>query len=101
MHLQLKKASLEDKTIIKNLMQFYMYDFSEFVDIDVEDDGLFAAYKYLEEYWKDDKNRFPYILQKNKKHVGFVLVRFIESANRKFFDSRIFCDEEIQKIRNW
>jgi len=43
MLLQLRKASFEDKTIIKNLMQFYMYDFSEFVNIDPENNGLFAA----------------------------------------------------------
>jgi len=43
MLLQLRKASFEDKPIIKNLMQFYMYDFSEFVNIDPENNGLFAA----------------------------------------------------------
>ncbi len=85
MQAQLKKASVEDETIIKNLMQFYMYDFSEFVDIDAQEDGLFAAYKYLDEYWKENNNRFPYIVQKDRKHVGFVLVRFIESAERKYF----------------
>ena len=85
MQAQLKKASVENETIIKNLMQFYMYDFSEFVDIDAQEDGLFAAYKYLYEYWKENNNRFPYIIQKDRKHVGFVLVRFIGSAERKYF----------------
>jgi predicted acetyltransferase len=85
MHEELIKASFKQKTVITNLMQFYMYDFSEFVDIEVQEDGLFAAYKYLDEYWKDDTNRFPYIIHKDKKHVGFVLVRFIESAERKYF----------------
>jgi len=31
-------------------MQFYIYDFSEFVRHDVEEDGLFAAYPLLDEY---------------------------------------------------
>jgi len=66
-------------------MQFYKYDFSEFVDIDVQKDGLFEAYKFLDEYWKDNNNRFPYIIQKDKKYAGFVLVKFIESAQRKYF----------------
>jgi predicted acetyltransferase len=65
-------------------MQFYMYDFSEFVNIDVQEDGLFEAYKFLDEYWKDN-NRFPYIIQKDKTYAGFILVRFIESAQRKYF----------------
>ncbi len=66
MHLELLKASHNHETIIRNLMQFYMYDFSEFVNIDVQKDGLFKAYKSLDEYWKDNNNRFPYIYRKIK-----------------------------------
>ena len=65
-------------------MQFYMYDFSEFVDLDIEQDGLFSAYKNLDDYWTDE-NRFPYIIQQDGKHVGFVLIKFIESVQRKYF----------------
>ncbi|MEP6682698.1 MAG: GNAT family N-acetyltransferase, partial [Parafilimonas sp.] len=83
MDIQLLKASQQHTEVIKNLMQFYMYDFSEFVDLDVEADGLFAAYKNLDDYWKDE-NRFPYIIQKDKKYIGFILVRFIETAQRNY-----------------
>ena len=78
------KASYQYKEIIQHLMQFYLYDFSEFVALDVEADGLFAAYKHLDDYWNDE-NRFPYIIQKDKKHIGFVLVRFIEEQQRNHF----------------
>ncbi len=54
-----------------------MYDFSEFVDLDVEGDGLFSAYKNLDDYWTDE-NKFPYIIQQDEKYIGFVLVRWIE-----------------------
>ena len=84
MNVQLIKASHEHKTIIKNLMQLYMYDFSEFVDIDVEVDGLFEPYKNLDDYWKDT-NRFPYIIQQHEKYIGFVLVRHIEEQQRDYF----------------
>lgn len=84
MDTQLIKASYQDKEIIQNLMQFYMYDFSEFVVVDVEANGLFADYKNLDSYWKDE-NRFPYIIQTDKKHIGFVLVRFIETDKRNYF----------------
>lgn len=62
-----------------------MYDFSKFVDLDVEANGLFAAYQQLENYWKDETHRFPYIIQKEEKHVGFVLIRFIESEQQNYF----------------
>ncbi len=51
MNIQLLTASVQHKQVIRNLMKFYMYDFSEFVDLDVEENTLFAAYKNLDDYW--------------------------------------------------
>jgi predicted acetyltransferase len=85
MNIKLTRASVKYKDVIKNLMQFYMYDFSEYLKTDVEDDGLFAAYNNLEDYWIEKNNRFPYIIQKDERYVGFALVRFIESGERKYF----------------
>jgi predicted acetyltransferase len=82
---KLIRAFQEHEEVIKNLMQFYMYDFSEFIDCDVEADGLFEAYPYLEDYWKEEKHRFPYIIIKDEKYIGFVLARFIESEKRNYF----------------
>ena len=36
MDVQISKVSAENKHIISNLMQFYMYDFSEYTGSDVE-----------------------------------------------------------------
>lgn len=85
MNFKLIPASEEYKDVLKNLMQFYMYDFSEFVAIDVEEDGLFKAYPDLENYWKEKDHRFPYVIKKDEKYVGFVLVRFIESGIKNHF----------------
>ena len=85
MDLKLIQASEEYKDVIRNLMQFYIYDFSEYIKCDVEEDGLFAAYPDLENYWKEENNRFPYIIKKGEKYAGFVLVKFIESETRNYF----------------
>jgi len=85
MNFKLIKASSAYKNAIKNLMQFYMYDFSEYLKTDVEEDGLFATYKYLDDYWQQESNSFPYIIISNEKYVGFVLVKFIESTKRSYF----------------
>ena len=84
MNVQLIKAIHEHKAVIKNLMQFYMYDFSEYVNIDVKEDGLYAAYDTLEDYWKDE-NRFAYIIKNNEQYAGFVLVKWIETSERNYF----------------
>src|SRR5689334_17850868 len=54
MDFQLINASSPDyKDVINNMMQFYIYDFSPYVDYDVEADGLFKPYPSLEDYWKE------------------------------------------------
>lgn len=84
MNYELIQASKEHKGIIQNLMQFYSYDFSEFIHCDVEDDGLFKAYPYLEDYWVEVDHRFPYVIKQEDNYIGFVLVRCIESEERKY-----------------
>jgi len=98
MNFTLIEASEEYKSVVKNLMQFYMYDFSEFLKTDVEDDGLYAAYPHLDEYWKEKDIRFPYIIKKDEKYVGFVFVRFIESPERNYFSIAEFFI--MKKYRN-
>ena len=85
MNFKLIQASKKYKDVLKNLMQFYIYDFSEFVEGDVEEDGLYAAYPHLEDYWKEKDHRFPYIIKQDEKYIGFLLVRFIESEERNYF----------------
>jgi predicted acetyltransferase len=85
MNFTLLQASNDHKIVIQNLMQFYIYDFSEYVRYDVEDNGLFAPYPDLKDYWEGDNNKFPYIIKRNDKYVGFVLVKFISSKDRSYF----------------
>ncbi|MCR8656691.1 GNAT family N-acetyltransferase [Paenibacillus endoradicis] len=85
MNYELIKATEDYKDVLRNLMQFYIYDFSEFVKCDVEDDGLFGTYPHLEDYWREVNHRFPYVIKQNDKYVGFVLVRLIESKERNYF----------------
>ncbi|MGN6495436.1 MAG: GNAT family N-acetyltransferase [Agriterribacter sp.] len=75
MSVNLVHAKIENKALIENFMQFYMYDFSEFMSLDIQPDGLFKPYTYLDEYW-NDANRFPYIIEQHGTAVGFVFVRW-------------------------
>jgi len=77
-------ASIQHKLIIENLMQFYMYDFSEFMELNITNEGKFKAYEYLDEYWTD-MNRFPYLIKCNNSPAGFALVRWIEDETAGYF----------------
>ena len=85
MNFILLKASDEHKIAINNLMQYYIYDFSEYINYDVEDNGLFAPYPNLMDYWQVNNDKFPYAVKMNDKYVGFVLVKLINSIDRSYF----------------
>lgn len=73
MQLELTQATLEKKTILANLLELYAYDFTEFCDFDIGDNG-FYGYEYLPLYWIES-NRYPYLIYINKKIAGFVLIQ--------------------------
>ena len=80
----IKVAELRDKETIYNLMQFYFYDFSEYIDLQVNDNGVFGQYAYLDSYWEESR-RFPYLIQKEDKLAGFVLVSEVQEANNPYW----------------
>jgi len=71
-------------------MQFYMYDFSSFVSLDVTENGLFPPYLQLDTYWQEDKTRFSYIIQKDDKYIGFALVRLIATEEKHHYSMAEF-----------
>ena len=71
--LEVIKATVEQKPILANLLELYAYDFTEYCDFDIGDNG-FYGYEYLPFYWTDP-NRFPYLIYINGKLAGFVLVQ--------------------------
>jgi len=77
--MNIKKATIEEKVVLNHLMQYYFYDFSEFINIDVEKNGKFEDYPYLDLYWADN-NRYPYLIEENGEYAGFVLVRRDEAG---------------------
>jgi len=85
MNFILLSASDAHKIVIQNLMQYYIYDFSEYIKYDVGDNGLFEPYPNLMDYWERDNNQFPYVIKMNDKYIGFVLVKLTNSIDRNYF----------------
>lgn len=83
MNIAIRKVSHEDKSVLYNLMQLYLYDMSQFTNADLSGHGLFE-YKYLDNYWTE-LGRHPFFIEADGHLAGFVLVnRFsliVEKAN--------------------
>lgn len=73
MNIELREATILQKPILANLLELYSYDFTEFWEFDIGDDG-FYGYKWLPLYWSDN-NRFPFLVYVDGKIAGFVLVQ--------------------------
>lgn len=75
LHIELTKAAPQEKRIVQNLSQFYLYEFSKYMPaIKLEvNNGLYDGLPDIDEYW-DNPNREPFILRVNGELAGFVLV---------------------------
>lgn len=66
-------AAMEQEPILANLLELYIHDFSEFLDLELGPDGRFG-YKNLSRYWSQPE-RHPFLVQLDGKLAGFVLVK--------------------------
>ena len=72
MKVELNRAEKAQKVILRQLLEFYCYDFSEYLFTDVNEQGLFN-YRHLESYWSEP-NRIAHFIMVNGKYAGFVLI---------------------------
>src|SRR5215813_6690596 len=66
-------ALREQKPVLANLLELYVYDFSEFMDLKLGADGRFG-YKHLSRYWQEP-GRHPFLIRVNGDLAGFALVQ--------------------------
>ncbi|SDN24228.1 Predicted acetyltransferase [Fictibacillus solisalsi] len=78
MELTLGKATLENKNVLKQMLELYRYDFSEFDSSDLNEDGQYG-YAYLDDYWQEE-GRHPFFIKVDNRYAGFVLVRKIRDT---------------------
>jgi predicted acetyltransferase len=71
--IRLTPATLEDRPVLSNLYQLYIHDFTDFVDLELGDDGRFT-YDPLPPYWSE-RNRFPFLVKADGRLAGFALVK--------------------------
>jgi len=80
MDIKIELVKKEEKEILRNLLEKYGYEFSQYNNLDVNDLGLYG-YDYLDCYWYDN-NRFPYFIKVNNKLAGFIMVNDYPETNK-------------------
>ncbi|WP_194270663.1 GNAT family N-acetyltransferase [Glaciimonas soli] len=67
-----RRAELSEKVAIRNLLELYTHDLSEFWPNEVDEHGLFG-YPTLDYYWREPDHT-PFIFTVDDNYVGFALV---------------------------
>src|SRR5271170_6730931 len=76
---ELLEATSEHEPILANLLELYMHDFSEFLDLDIGEDGRFG-YPSLPLYWSES-GRHPFLIRADGKPAGFALVKNVPGVS--------------------
>ncbi|WP_454190861.1 GNAT family N-acetyltransferase [Paenibacillus sp. Marseille-Q7038] len=69
------KATLSDRTLIENLLQLYIYDFTEYTDASIGENGLYQIMLDFESYWSDDHDNCSYVINVNDEIAGFMMTK--------------------------
>jgi predicted acetyltransferase len=72
MQIEVKQADSSDRVKFDNLMQFYVYDFSEFLPMELDENGSFTE-EILDDYFTDP-TKASFLVFVDGKLAGFVLV---------------------------
>jgi predicted acetyltransferase len=72
MSIQVNPASMIERPVLRQLLELYQYDFSEFDGSDIGPLGLYD-YPYLDHYWVEPE-RSPFLVRVNGNLAGFALV---------------------------
>jgi len=103
MDVQIIQAPVEQKNVLRHLLELYTYDFSEFDPLDVNEQGLYG-YEYFDHYWTEPE-RFPFLIKVNGNYAGFALVRKItqegENYEPYFEMAEFFVMKKIPKRWCW
>ena len=66
-------AAPEQQQIVANLLELYAHDFSDFLDVELGEDGRFG-YKDLPLYWREE-TRHPFLVRVDGRLAGLILLK--------------------------
>lgn len=80
MNITIEKVTEESKDILFRLLQFALYDGSQYIDNEINSDGVFE-YTYFDAYFTDP-NRSAYFIKLDEKLAGFVMINdYVKTLN--------------------
>ncbi|OPG95869.1 GNAT family N-acetyltransferase [Chryseobacterium mucoviscidosis] len=82
MNIKIELVPRERSQVIRHLMQFYLYDFTKYLNIDVDSNGIFPEYPGLDAFWLEEDRKFPFLITSDAAPAGFALVERCEPGSK-------------------
>ncbi len=101
MNIEIRKAGIQEKPVLRNLVELYRYDSSEFDGEDVGEHGLFV-YRYFDHYWTEP-GRHAFIVRVSGRLAGFAMVRAIgvDESEPIHRDRRVLHHAKVPATGHW
>jgi predicted acetyltransferase len=93
---EVRPAAAEEAPVLANLMELYVHDLSEIVELQLKPDGRFG-YPRLALYWREE-GRFPFLVRVDGHLAGFALV---SQGSEISGDPRVWDMAEFFVARGW
>lgn len=81
MNYKLEKVKLEEKEILYNLLQFALYDGSQYIENELNENGKFE-YHWFDNYFTDENRLAYFIKSEDNKILGFFMI----NENMKYYN---------------
>ncbi|WP_461370608.1 GNAT family N-acetyltransferase [Candidatus Darwinibacter acetoxidans] len=81
MNIELVTVAVDEKEILRNLLEKYDYEFSQYDQRDVNHLGLYG-YDYLDYYWTEE-GRHAFFIKVDGKLAGFVMINTFREIEEK------------------
>jgi predicted acetyltransferase len=81
MKVEIVPVGINEKEILRNLLEKYDYEFSQYDNRDVNKLGLYG-YKYLDNYWTEEK-RWAFFIIVDENLAGFAMVNDFPEASEE------------------
>ncbi len=96
MNIDIIPALPEQESVLSNLLELYVHDFSAFLDIQLDTNGRFG-YQHLPLYWKES-SRYPFLIKVNGHLAGFV---FLHQGSQISGDESVWDVAEFFIVRGY
>lgn len=80
---ELELVPEQRRAMIENLLQFYLYDFTLYLDIAADESGRFPDYPDLDEFWSKADRKFPFLIRADGEPAGMALVERTDDNGKK------------------